>query len=136
MASSNRAEAERKEDEEYFRLLALHLREVLWVADGTQTKMRYISPAYETVWGRTRQGLFDNPQSFLDAVDPMDRERVVNAVANRQRTGRYEEEYRIRRPDGSVRWIWDRGYPARDERGLNKNFVGISEDITGRKERE
>jgi PAS domain S-box-containing protein len=128
--------AEHKEDEEYVRLLALHLREVLWVADGTQTKMRYVSPAYETVWGRTRQTLFDHPQSFLDAVDPKDRERVVNAVAQRQQTGRYQEEYRIRRPDGSVRWIWDRGYPARDECGLNKNFVGISEDITERKESE
>jgi PAS domain S-box-containing protein len=128
--------AEHREDEENFRLLALHLREVLWVADGTQAKMRYVSPAYETVWGRTRQSLFDNPQSFLDAVDPKDQERVVSAVAKRQETGRYEEEYRIRRPDGSVRWIWDRGYSARDERGLNKNFVGISEDITGRKECE
>jgi PAS domain S-box-containing protein len=112
--------AEHKEDEEYFRLLALHLREVLWVADGIQTKMRYVSPAYETVWGRTRQTLFDSPQSFLDAVDPKDKERVVDAVAKRQQTGRYEEEYRIRRPDGSVRWIWDRGYPVPDEQGLNK----------------
>jgi two-component system cell cycle sensor histidine kinase/response regulator CckA len=132
----NQAEAERKEDEGYFRLLARHLREVLWVADATQTKMSYVSPAYETVWGRTRKTLFDNPQSFLDAVEPEDRERVVSAVANRRQTGRYEEEYCIRRPDGSVRWIWDRGYPVRDEQGLIKNFVGISEDITERKEAE
>jgi two-component system cell cycle sensor histidine kinase/response regulator CckA len=136
ITSCQEAEAERKEDEEYFRLLALHLRDVLWVADAPQTKVNYISPAYETVWGRTRQTLFDNPQSFLDAVDPKDRERVVSAVAQRHQTGRYKEEYRIRRPDGSVRWIWDRGYPVRDEQGLVKNFVGISEDITERKEAE
>jgi PAS domain S-box-containing protein len=136
ITSPNQAQAERKEDEEYFRLLALHLREVLWVADATQTKMNYVSPAYETVWGRTRHSLFDDPLSFTDAVDPKDRERVVGAVAKRQQTGRYEEEYRIRRPDGSVRWIWDRGYPVPDGQGLNKNFVGISEDITARKECE
>jgi two-component system, cell cycle sensor histidine kinase and response regulator CckA len=98
--------------------------------------MNYVSPAYETVWGRTRQTLFDNPKSFLDAVDPKDREQVARAVAQRQQTGRYEEQYRIQRPDGSVRWIWDRGYPVRDERGLINNFVGISEDITERKEAE
>jgi PAS domain S-box-containing protein len=136
ITSRNQVEAERKEDEEYFRLLALHLRDVLWVADAPQTKVNYISPAYETVWGRTRKTLLDNPQSFLDAVDPKDRERVVSAVAKRHQTGRYKEEYRIRRPDGSVRWIWDRGYPVRDEQGLVKNFVGISEDITERKEAE
>jgi two-component system, cell cycle sensor histidine kinase and response regulator CckA len=134
IALRNQAESEQKADSDHIRLLALHLREVLWVADATQTKMKYVSPAYETVWGRTRQSLFDNPQSFLDAVDPKDKERVVNAVATRQQTGHYEEEYRIRRPDGSVRWIWDRGYPVSDEWGLSHNFVGISEDITGRKE--
>jgi PAS domain S-box-containing protein len=136
ITSRHEVEAERKEEEEYFRLLALHLRDVLWVADAPQTRMNYVSPAYETVWGRTRQSLFEEPQSFLDAVDPKDKERVVGAVAQRGQTGHYEEEYRIRRPDGSLRWIWDRGYAVPDERGLNKTFVGISEDITGRKECE
>jgi PAS domain S-box-containing protein len=109
-ACRNPEEAAPKAEEEYFRLLALHLHEVLRVADACQTRMNYGSPAYETVWGRTRQTLFDDPQSFLDAIDPHDRERVVRAVAQRQEAGRYEEEYRIRRPVGSVRWIWDRGY--------------------------
>jgi two-component system, cell cycle sensor histidine kinase and response regulator CckA len=127
----NPADGGRKEDEEHFRLLALHLHEVLWVANATQTRMDYVSPAYETVWGRPCRTLFEHPQSFLEAVDPADRERVVGALARRQKTGRYEERYRIRRPDGSVRWIWDRGYPVPDEEGLNQHFVGISEDITG-----
>lgn len=129
-------EVEQKQEEEYFRVLALGLREVLWVADATQTKLKYVSPAYETVWGRTRQTLYEDPQSFLDSIDPMDRERVTSAVARRQQTGLYEEEYRIRWPDGTVRWIWDRGYPAPDQQGLNRTFVGISVDITARKQCE
>lgn len=132
----NPPETEREEHEEYFRLVTLHLRDVLWVADGAQTEMKYVSPAYERVWGRTRQSLFENPKSFLDAIDPRDRERVVRAVAQRQQTGHYYEEYRIHRPDGSLRWIWDRGYPVPDARGLDNTFVGICEDITGRKECE
>jgi len=132
-AVRNPAEAGRNEDEEHFRLLALNLREALWVADAGQTRMGYVSPAYETIWGRTRQTLFDNPQSFMDAIDPKDRERVLRAVARREQTGQYEEEYRIQRPDGTARWIWDRGYPVPDKQGLNKTFVGISEDVTTRK---
>ena len=134
--SSRAARIERKQDEEYFRLLALHLRDVLWVVDPTQTAINYVSPAYETIWGRTAQSLLDNPQSFLDAIDPKDRERVVGAIAQRQQTGRYDEKYRICRPDGSVRWIWDRGYPVEDEQRVNKHFVGIAEDITAQKEAE
>ncbi len=136
LASQAQTKPERKSEEEQFRLLALHLREVLWVADARQTKMHYVSPAYETVWGRTRQSLFDTPPSFLDAVAPEDRERVSNAVGTRQQTGHYEEVYRIRRPDGSLRWIWDRGYPVNDGQDLKVNFVGISEDITERKQAE
>jgi two-component system, cell cycle sensor histidine kinase and response regulator CckA len=132
----NLAKSGREGEEEQFRLLALHLREVLWVADAGQTKIDYASPAYEVVWGRPRRTLVDDPRSFLDAVDPKDRERVASALGRRQRTGHYEEEYRIRRPDGSVRWIWDRGYPVPDAKGSNQHFVGISEDITGRKECE
>jgi PAS domain S-box-containing protein len=114
-------------------LLALHLHEVLWLVDATHLKLIYVSPAYERLWGRSRQTLFDNPESFLDAVVPEDRQRVRQAVAIRQQTGHYHEEYRISRPDGSMRWIRDRGYPVADEFGLNHNWAGISEDITERK---
>ena len=124
---------ERRESEEQFRELAIHLHQVLWMIDATETKVFYISPAYERVWGRTCQSLYDKPLSFLDAIHPQDRERVASARAEKCQTGQYKEEYRILRPDGSVRWIWDRSYPVQDEQGLVKSFVGIAEDITERK---
>jgi PAS domain S-box-containing protein len=40
------------------------------------------------------------------------------------------------RPDGAVRWIRDRGFPVRDERGHAVRFAGIAEDITERKRAE
>jgi two-component system, cell cycle sensor histidine kinase and response regulator CckA len=131
-----KVEAKLWESEEQFRELALHLRQVLWMIDETETKMHYISPAYEKIWGRTCQSVFDNPRSFFDAVHPEDRKRVVSAEARKYQKGRFNEEYRILRPDGSVRWIWDRGYPIQDEQGQTKGFVGIAEDITERKEAE
>ena len=127
------SEEKKLQDEEYCRLLALHLRDVLWVGDAAQTKLEYVSPAYEMIWGRSRQSLFDAPQSFLEAVEPSDRERVARAVAKRGESGHYAEEYRIRRSDGSVRWIWDRGYPVPNQDAPNQMFVGVCEDITDRK---
>ena len=38
------------------------------------------------------------------------------------------------RPDGSVRWIWDRAFPVRDQAGGVYRFAGIARDITERKE--
>jgi PAS domain S-box-containing protein len=48
--------------------------------------------------------------------------------------GKYDEEYRIVRPDGTVRWIRDRGFPIRDESGELHHVAGIAEDFTERKQ--
>lgn len=49
---------------------------------------------------------------------------------NRQTLEVYDEIYRILRPDGSLRWIWDRAYPIRDASGRVYRIVGFAEDIT------
>ena len=38
------------------------------------------------------------------------------------------------RPDGSIRWVWDRGFPIKDESGRLYRVAGIAEDITERKQ--
>jgi PAS domain S-box-containing protein len=48
----------------------------------------------------------------------------------------YEEEYRITRPDGESRWVYDRAVPVRNDAGEIYRTVGIASDITERKERE
>ncbi len=125
-----------RESEERFRQLAENVREVFWMSDATQTRMIYISPAYEEVWGRTCQSLYERPLSFLDAVHPEDRERVIAAVERQVRGEQTEEEYRVIHPDGSVRWVYDRGFPIRDDSGQVCRIAGIAEDITGRRRME
>lgn len=48
----------------------------------------------------------------------------------------YELEHRIVRPDGSVRWVYDRAQPYFDEQGELVRFVGTTLDITERKRAE
>jgi diguanylate cyclase (GGDEF)-like protein len=45
-------------------------------------------------------------------------------------------EYRVVRPDGTVRWIWDRGFVIRGDSGEVARVAGIAEDITERKQHE
>jgi PAS domain S-box-containing protein len=109
---------------------------VFWMTDLQKRRMIYVSPGYEIIWGRTRESLYAEPHSWMEAVHPDDRERVRQAALTKQAGGEYDEEYRIVRPEGEVRWIRDRAYPVRDEGGQVYRIVGIAEDITERKRLE
>ncbi len=103
-----RAEATLRESEEQFRELMAHLQQVFWIKNAADTAVHYISPAYEKIWGYTRQSLYDNSHTFLDSIHPEDRERVAGEMVRKHETGGYDDEYRILQPDGQLRWIWAR----------------------------
>ena len=127
---------ELRESEEKFRQLAENVREVFWLNDWTQHRAIYVSPAYEAIWGRPVAQLYANPADWIDALHPEDRERVTETFFQEAAAGRYDAEYRIRRPDGSERRIHDRGFPIRDDGGRIYRIAGIAEDITARREAE
>jgi PAS domain S-box-containing protein len=129
------AEDALRESEEKFRQLAENIGEVFWMTTPTMDEVLYVSPAYESVWGRSLESVRQRPQSFLDAIHSEDRERVVGILEG-QRQQRSEVEYRIVRPDGSVRWIRDRGFPVKDASGKVYRIAGVAEDITERKQVE
>jgi PAS domain S-box-containing protein len=103
---------------------------VFWVADVSLAEPIYISPGYERVWKRTRQSLRENPASFLDAIHPEDRERVLAGIEIQKTGAPFQLEYRIAWPDGTIRLILAHGYPVRDKDGKVQYAVGIAEDIT------
>src|SRR5207248_156164 len=86
---------------------AENIREVFWMATdfgGPHHSVLYVSPAYEDVWGRTRDSLYRDPRSFIDGICPEDRVRVIE-VNERNHGQRFEVEYRVMRPNGSIRRI-------------------------------
>jgi len=128
-----RDELKRIESERRFRQLTEAIREVFWLTDWKSMKVLYVSPAYETIWGRSCESLYDDSLSWSEDVHPEDRARVVEAFRAKAESGTYDEEYRITRPDGSVHWIHDRAFPIRDQVGQVVQMGGISEDITKQK---
>jgi PAS domain S-box-containing protein len=125
-----------RESEERFRLITETMTEVFWIADVPIEKMLYVNPAYELVWGRSCKSFYENPRSFLDAVHPADLERVLATLEIEKAGQPFDHEYRITRPDGSIRWIWDRGFPTQDKTGKVIRYVGVAADITERKRTE
>jgi two-component system, cell cycle sensor histidine kinase and response regulator CckA len=128
------AETRIQESERRFRQLAENTHDVFFVQDVQFRETLYISPAYETIWGRSCQSLQQNPQSFIDAVPVEDRERVFTNVAQVQ-AGQSpgDIEFRVVRPDGSTRWVLARTVPVRDEQGVVYRIAGVVSDITDRK---
>lgn len=133
IAARIRAEIALRESEERFRQLAEHIHEVFWVHGIDEERLLYVSPAYEEIWGRPVHAMHERPFDWLDAIHPDDRDRVRVAHILKQRSGHFDEEYRIVRPDGAIRWIWDRGFPVHDEAGHVYRIAGLAEDITHRK---
>jgi PAS domain S-box-containing protein len=123
-----------KASEERFRQLADHIREVFWMSNADKSKIIYVSPAYEEIWGQTCSSLYAAPRNWSDAIHPDDRKRVLESTHAKQATGEYDETYRVIRPDGSIRWIQDRAFPIRDAAGNIYRIVGIADDITKRKQ--
>jgi PAS domain S-box-containing protein len=121
------------ESEQRFRQIAENIHEVFWLIDVVKQTLLYVSPGYEAVWGRSRESLYREPRSFFTAIHPADSPSVA-ATFERGHEQSFEMEYRVVRPDGSIRWIWNRGFPIRDESGRFYRLAGIAEDITGRKQ--
>ncbi len=124
------------ESEEKFRQLAENIQDVFWMTDIQNKKFIYVSPAYQNIWQQSCEYLYQNALTWLDSIHPEDRSQIEAAYIQQQTTGLYDREYRIIRPDSSIRWIRDRGFPIREETGKIIRMTGIAEDITDRKQTE
>ena len=131
-----KAEKALHESEQRFWQLAENLREVFWLSSLDGSQIYFINPAYEEIWGRSCESLIAQPESWLDAVHPDDREEVLANFEKQSRGEFVEYEYRIVRPDGEVRWIEAHVFPVRSEEGKIYRCAGSAQEITKRKRAE
>ena len=130
------AEIRLRESEKRFRQMAENIRDVFFLVDADSHRILYISPAYAEIWGRSCESAYANPESWTEAIHPDDRASIYEKYKQGMSAGTFEFEYRIVRPDGSMRWIEARGFPVRDAAGRMVRIASVAEDITERKEAE
>ena len=76
-------------------------------------------------------------EDFLSRVHPEDRNQIRQTISDAIRDGKeYDSEYRLVLPDGIVRWMSTRGRVHFDGQGKPARILGISIDITARKQAE
>lgn len=131
-----RAEGARRSSEEKFRQIAENVREVIWMMNATGDEIVYVNPAYEHIWGRSCESLYQNPMSWFDAIRSDDQERARSVFMRQMQGECIDSEYRIRTLDDQERWISVRAFPIRDETGKLIRVAGIAQDITERKQAE
>jgi len=117
------------QSQEILQQLMDNVRQVFFMTSADRKEMLYISPAYETIWQRPCSDVLDSPLSWLDAVHPDDIDRVRQHLSL-QLQEHNSIDFRILRPDGTVRNIRTRSFPIRDEHGIVMRIAGVSEDLT------
>jgi PAS domain S-box-containing protein len=131
------AECDLRESDEKFQQLAASVTDVFYVTSLDLQQMHYVSPAYEKIWGRSTDSLYANPYEWGEAILPEERAKVISAFS-RLAADKHSVsvEFRIARPDGTVRSILSRGFGVRDVAGKVIRITGIASDITDRKNLE
>ncbi|MEH2330281.1 PAS domain-containing protein [Nostoc sp.] len=119
-----------RDSEERFRQIAENIDAVFWIREVSENRVSYVSPAYERLWGLNPQELYQGQQAWVDRIHLEDRESTQRAFQEKAVAGKFDQEYRIILPDGSIRWVRDRCFPLRDETGEIYRFTGIAEDIS------
>ncbi len=112
------------------------LAEVLWLASADGREVLYVSPAFETLYGRSADDFRRDIGLWLEVVHPDDRAAALRSSAELLAQGRSDCTYRIRRPDGDERWVSDRKRMILDEGGRALMIGGIAEDVTATRERD
>jgi PAS domain S-box-containing protein len=136
---------ERKRLRRNLRMIAERVDEAIYMASPDKREVYYASPSFEDLWDLPIERVYEDPQAFIDRVHPDDREwfreeydriRADLTDPTREPQDTYELEYRVRHPDGTVRWISVRGYPVSDGAGGVDRWIAVNRDVTERKARE
>lgn len=106
------------------------LKDVVWSVDALTFEIRYLNPAAKAFYGRSPEEFYANASLWLQAIVEEDRAKVLEHTEKVKLTGSGEIEYRIQRPDGSIRYLRDRSVLVTDEKGQPRTINGIATDIT------
>ncbi len=79
------------------------MREVFWLLNPGDRRVLYVTNAYERIWARPAREFYQDHRGWFDAVYADDRDRVLRSFEAALGCGSFQAEYRIVRPDGTLR---------------------------------
>ncbi|MCP4786704.1 MAG: PAS domain-containing protein [Fuerstiella sp.] len=109
------------------------VNDLVWCTSPDGSRLLFLNESAERIYGRTQQELRSNTAVWLEVIHPEDRPFVEKNLRDLSEGRQVEQEYRILRPDGEVRWLQDRVNIISDESGAPLWVGGIATDITDQK---
>jgi PAS domain S-box-containing protein len=128
------AQREVETSEARFRELAQHIEHVFYVCE-LDGRVSYASPAFETIWGHPTGWLEGRVSGWVETIEPIHQQGKARGWARLREGSPINETYRIRRPDGTSRWVQDRAFPVAKD-GNIAHYVGVVRDVTRERELE
>lgn len=126
-----------RESEERFRQFGETSSDLLWIRDADTLRFEYLNPAFDTIYGESRDKLMgaNSIERWAELIHPDDREQALNTL-ERLRSGEFvEHEFRIVQPsNGQEHWICDTDFPLLNATGHVQRLAGIAKDVTEQKE--
>ncbi|QDT48505.1 Signal transduction histidine-protein kinase BarA [Symmachiella dynata] len=110
--------------------------DLVWCTDLSGDQLLYLNGAAERIYGRPLADFVANSRLWLELVHPEDRENVNQNLRLLPRQRQIEQEYRVVRPDGSIRWLRDCVTVIDDDNGAPYRIGGIATDVTRQKRAE
>ena len=105
--------------------------DALWSVELPGENIIYVGPAAKEIFGREADDFLVEPDLWIDVVHAEDRPAMLAAWRALVAENRpYDVEYRVLRPDGSERWVNDRGHVVRDASGVAVRIDGVARDVT------
>jgi PAS domain S-box-containing protein len=106
---------------------------LVWYSGPDDPELTWVNDTWLSFTGRTLEQ--ECGYGFLEGVHPDDRDEVVERYLDHyRRRAPYEVEYRMRRHDGELRWLYELGRPLTTPSGGFGGFFGACYDVTDRRE--
>jgi len=109
------------------------LVDVVWSESVSPRETLYVSAATEAIYQRAPAEFYSTADLWLEVIHPDDSEQVRSAWGRTLLGALFDAEYRIVRPDGTVRWVHDRRAPVRGSNGKVMRIDGLARDVTQRR---
>lgn len=124
------------ESEEKFRQFAENTTDAFILC--AKENVLYVNPAFEKIYGRNVIEAYENRHIPLDWVFPDDKKLIESIWTEKSytETGKFNLEFRIVKPDGSIAWIWERTFPVYNPSGDIIRYITVASDITRQKQLE